>query len=399
MTDLFWDEVLLTNNPDSKELEVSFKKIDGDGFITSAGEEPGTPGGTIEGSDGSQPPTDDEGDFEPGNEGDQTGGEGSPVGPSEPPEECGTTKCDNYDNYTNSDADLSSSPHLIYDSLTTLDRSVILPGTSTFNVNNPATPENAINTSQILSAPSSAFGPCTQPPGPVYGVVPWTGGNLGVSRCILEDYKDSTIIIGQGQNFTLTGGFGCYIMDRDQQGNVKTTGTEVISPLYVKPIMESTGSSNFYTGSLDILISIRNQKTGSGGNGTNTIIGSGLDNDGTGLAGTNDLSGTFSCTWEVTYALSSDGTPSIAATVKASHAGAQIVATKVGSPIVTKFGEMAIDLNKQAYIYYAGDLPVLSHSAYGGSGAGGEASINEWKKAYERSLQNYVPPDYCQRIP
>ena len=85
MTDLFWDEVLLTNNPDSKELEVSFKKIDGDGFLTSQGDEPGTPGGVEEGSDGSQPTPDPEGDFEPVvppiDSGEDGGGTGTPIDP------------------------------------------------------------------------------------------------------------------------------------------------------------------------------------------------------------------------------------------------------------------------------------------------------------------------------
>ena len=44
-----WDEVLITNNPESKEIEVSFKRIDGDGFI---GDNGGTPPGTIEDPNG-----------------------------------------------------------------------------------------------------------------------------------------------------------------------------------------------------------------------------------------------------------------------------------------------------------------------------------------------------------
>lgn len=47
-----WDEVLITNNPESKEIEVSFKKIDGDGFLSSRGDEPGTPGGATEDENG-----------------------------------------------------------------------------------------------------------------------------------------------------------------------------------------------------------------------------------------------------------------------------------------------------------------------------------------------------------
>lgn len=41
-----WDEVLITNNPESKEIEVSFKRIDGDGFFG------GTPGGAVEDGNG-----------------------------------------------------------------------------------------------------------------------------------------------------------------------------------------------------------------------------------------------------------------------------------------------------------------------------------------------------------
>ena len=43
-----WDEVLLTKDPKKKEIEVSFKKIDGDGNLVSFGDEPGTPPGTGE---------------------------------------------------------------------------------------------------------------------------------------------------------------------------------------------------------------------------------------------------------------------------------------------------------------------------------------------------------------
>lgn len=99
MTDLYWDEVLLTNNPDSKELEVSFKKIDGDGFLLSQGGEPGTDGGTTEGPDGSQPDKDDEGDWEDdgGDGGDGGGGSGGPIDPVEPPPECKPAECPTLD--------------------------------------------------------------------------------------------------------------------------------------------------------------------------------------------------------------------------------------------------------------------------------------------------------------
>ena len=42
-----WDEVLVTKKPKQKEIEVSFKKVDGDGFL-GFGDEPGTPGGAVE---------------------------------------------------------------------------------------------------------------------------------------------------------------------------------------------------------------------------------------------------------------------------------------------------------------------------------------------------------------
>lgn len=98
MTDLFWDEVLLTNNPDSKELEVSFKKVDGDGNLTSGGAdgtdgEPGTPAGVDEDPDGTQPDTDDEGDFPS-----QPPGNGDPVPPIDHPE-CADTSCESWGEY------------------------------------------------------------------------------------------------------------------------------------------------------------------------------------------------------------------------------------------------------------------------------------------------------------
>lgn len=111
MTDLFWDEVLLTNNPDSKELEVSFKKIDGDGFLTSAGEEPGTPGGIVSDDGGDSPPVDDEGDFIPTVPPIDGGGDpqsGGPIPPESAPDECGGYDCNAFvDSVLSLDSNLS----------------------------------------------------------------------------------------------------------------------------------------------------------------------------------------------------------------------------------------------------------------------------------------------------
>ena len=97
MTDLFWDEVLLTNNPDSKELEVSFKKIDGDGFLTSAGDEPGTPGGIAEDPNGDDNGVDDDGDGVDDRV-DDGGGDGGPVPPTDTPPECLGQDCAAWEN-------------------------------------------------------------------------------------------------------------------------------------------------------------------------------------------------------------------------------------------------------------------------------------------------------------
>ena len=81
-----WDELLLTNDPKKKQIEVSFKKIDGDGFLISKGDEGGTPGGVGEDPEGVvTPPINDEGDFEPGQD---PGGTGEPIVPNETPEDC-----------------------------------------------------------------------------------------------------------------------------------------------------------------------------------------------------------------------------------------------------------------------------------------------------------------------
>ena len=49
--DFNWDEVLVTTKPDSKEVEVSFKRVDGGGFFQNESG-PGTPPGTTEDPDG-----------------------------------------------------------------------------------------------------------------------------------------------------------------------------------------------------------------------------------------------------------------------------------------------------------------------------------------------------------
>ena len=46
-----WDELLLTADPKKKEIEVSFKKIDGSGVLFKGNTEPGTPGGATEDPD------------------------------------------------------------------------------------------------------------------------------------------------------------------------------------------------------------------------------------------------------------------------------------------------------------------------------------------------------------
>jgi len=97
MTDLYWDEVLVTHDRENTSVEVSFKKIGGDGFLLSQGDEPGTPGGVLEGEDGVQvPPKDDEGDFEPDD--DTQPDSGGPV-PGDNPE-CAEHECTAYVDYS-----------------------------------------------------------------------------------------------------------------------------------------------------------------------------------------------------------------------------------------------------------------------------------------------------------
>ena len=88
-----WDELLLTADPKKKEIEVSFKKIDGEGDLISKGDEPGTPP-VQEGGDGVLPPKDDEGDYETDPEVPNTGG---PI-PGDNPE-CGDPSCVAWDAY------------------------------------------------------------------------------------------------------------------------------------------------------------------------------------------------------------------------------------------------------------------------------------------------------------
>jgi len=97
-----WDELLLTADPKKKEIEVSFNKIDDEGYLVSKGNEAGTPGGVVEGQDGTQEPgKDPEGDFEPtappvDNPDDPDAGEpegGGPIPPAAPAEECGGYDC------------------------------------------------------------------------------------------------------------------------------------------------------------------------------------------------------------------------------------------------------------------------------------------------------------------
>lgn len=392
--DFNWDEVLLTRKPKQKEIEVSFKKVDGEGLLGSEGDEPGTPADVIERPDGVQPPIDPEGDFYPiiGEGG--AGPIGGPIDGENP--ECGPADCSAYDNF--SDDNLTYSPHNIYDTSTPIVRNAALPGTVTFD-RNTLIENTSITPSVILSAGSTSVGPCNQPPGNVYGILPWTGGASGINRCIPEAYFNQKIIIGRGQEFTLEGAFGCYVMDRDLQGNIRTTGASQFVPVYLKPIMYRPGNPTFYSGG-DELVTVRNVKTGSGGDGTTEILTSGIGS-GSGLIGTNDLTGTTTVSWAITYALDDNGYPGIAMTVNASHNGAQISRSKVGIPSTITHNELEIDLNEQVYIYYYANytLPVLSATISGGSGAGGITSINKWKQALEQSMQDYTPPDYCNRIP
>ena len=393
--DFNWDEVLLTRKPKQKEIEVSFKKIDGDGFLGSEGDEGGTPGGVGEGPDGVQPPIDPEGDFYPiigeDGEGPVVGG---PIDGENP--ECSPADCEAYDGF--SDPNLDASPHLIYDNNTPLAVDEALPGTVCFD-RTTLIEKTTLNPSVILTAGSTSVGPCNQPPGNVYGVVPWTGAAAGINRCIPASYFNQKIVIGRGQEYTLEGSFGCYVMDRDAQGNVKTTGSTVFAPVYLKPIMYRPSNPTFYSGG-DELVTVRNIKTGGGGSGTTEILTAGLGGA-EGLAGTNDLTGTTMVSWAITYALDDNGYPGIAMSVNASHNGAQISSSKVGIPSTLTHQELEIDLNEQVYLYYYANtsLPVLSTTMGGGSGAGGITSINKWKQALEQSMQDYTPPDYCNRIP
>ena len=91
-----WDELLLTNDPKKKEIEVSFKKVDGDGFIVSKGKEPGTPAGAEEDPNGDDNGMDDDGDGvdDGANGGDDVGGDGDPI-PGDNPE-CAPADCNAY---------------------------------------------------------------------------------------------------------------------------------------------------------------------------------------------------------------------------------------------------------------------------------------------------------------
>ena len=112
-----WDELLLTNDPKKKEIEVSFKKIDGDGFIISKGKEPGTPGGIEEDANGDNNGNDDDGDGsdDGGNEGESVGpGDGQPIDPDPGDNPCiGPDGCPdlNGSGYLNT---IDSNPSIMY---------------------------------------------------------------------------------------------------------------------------------------------------------------------------------------------------------------------------------------------------------------------------------------------
>lgn len=393
-----WDELLLTNDPKKKEIEVSFKKIDGDGYI-SFGDEPGTPGGVEEGADGSQDPDkDDEGDFE-----EVIGDEENPSPPGDPinpdPEdhpECQPQDCSAYDNYVD--------PPGVTSAVLWGTTSLQLPGdtvpgmkyvrTDNLGAGQGYPLQEILRNSMFRYAGATAAGPCNESLA-LFGVSSFplfSSATTWVPDPVLDV---AALEIGPGGSIEIEGEVSVYVWMRDLNGNIPTSGTKTAGLIY-NTCFAWTGSyiaqSNFVrTNGLSVTV-FQNSDTGQ----TGFNVGGELVYFDAG----GDASGAYTMSFsnKITRSIDGEGV-FVTAETKVSGKGADIervqIAAKETSVNGCWFPRLRDSSSYPNYFVGQSNFPYITGAAHGGNAG----QINDWVDAWERSQIQYTPPSYCERIP
>lgn len=394
-----WDELLLTNDPKKKEIEVSFKKIDGEFNSLSFGDEPGTPGGTIEGDGGTAtqfPDKDDEGNFIPIDP-DEDGslGAGDPVDPVEPFEQCEPQDCAAYDDYVDP-PNVSSA--LLWGTQSGFVSGDIIPGCSLRSVGNLGAsqgyPLDDATRSQFRTTDGIA-GPCGQP-ATLYAINNFTS-NASDRRWVPDEVYDTAASrILPGEQLEIQGALSVYLWLRNLDGTVPTVGSKFAG--LIRNTCFAWGDDTIGTapgvGTAAVLISVHQN----GDNGEVYFLVN--NNDKYLINNSGDASGAYTMSFNNTITRSNDGEGIFVTSVtEVSGKGLDLKFTQTNALETGVNGCWSPELrSKSGYPYYfpgSSGNPVITGASHGGTAN----QLNEWVTKFERAQQEYVPPDYCSRIP
>ena len=389
-----YDTILVRQNPDIKEIQTSIVA---------------PPGTTGVGSGNWQPPEDsnggdntDGGGGNPGGGdgggGDSGGGDGVICPPDFP--ECLPQDCNALQSF---DALYPSSGYaLLYSSATfeTLTNEVLRPsGWAKLNVTrNPPTDENTALTSTLRNA-GVPSGPCGTEK--LYSTVFSAGTSSSiryVPAAIEAVWNQTGITEEQAQ-----GSMGCYLWGRDASGNRKDCRQNLlVSRAFAWKGSGPSGGYQIGTTNTDVAIDVVAEAGG-------VFLECTTTGERIQVSSGNDLTGGYFVTWENTWSIDPSGNVSViaTATVKASRGGALSVtrtgnaSTGPGSWEPGTTLNMPQNFNKDKYTCYfetATNNPLLL-SAFSVDDDDSIVVAEEFLVALERSLQGYVPPTYCTRIP
>ena len=395
MEDLYWDEVLVTNNPDSKTLEVSFKKIDGDGLL-SIGEEPGTPGGVIEGTDGSQPPVDPEGDFDPiVDDPDGELPEGNPIDPApDANPECLPQDCSALDDYVDP-------PEVVSTYLWKTDSSDFagdaIPGMTHREVGDLGAsqgyPMRDIQTRQVRDV-SEGYGPCGQP-ADLWGAHPFAGGISNIRNVPNEVFPYQGQYINIGDEVDIQGSLSVYVTMRDLDGQIPTSGSKyaalVTNQAFAWCGQFSIGASPVASSGSYFCSIVQDNDTG-------RVYFDTTDGE-VELNSSGDATGVYTVSYRNKITRTVDGVFCSAQTT-VEGLGGKVESVRVGAleqATVNCWFPRLID--KSAYPNYLVGANTNGVTITGASHGGTPSQLQDWVTAYQRSQQEYTPPDYCSRIP
>lgn len=411
MTDLYWDEVLLSHNPDSKELEVSFKKIDGSGLL-SQGSEPGTPGGATEDSDGNTGPTDDEGDLispnDPVEDGQDNGGGGGgdPIAPTpDQHPECLPQDCSAYEVYVDPPGVSSSQLWTTTFGLTLPPDTIPQASLRDLRSGSEETPRTLVLDTLYRYANVNGSGPCGIND-ELYSVSN-TNNEFNFNRQWVPSAIPPVagLQVGPGGGIEVEGELTVYVSFKDRDGNEPTRGT-LNQGLIRNPMFSHGGdfigqSSGNFASNVITMDVFQDAETGRAFLTSNTAGAGNIQN--IEIPG-GEATGAYTISFRNTLNFSNDGEILMTAYACVEAFGIKLEANVYdGRGGNNNCWYPRLSDNRQFPLYLLGGLQHDSADprprVTGMSGGGSVNEIEAWVTAWERSQIEYTPPTYCERIP